>query len=312
MIKERHIDLHTHTTFSDGLLTPRELLMKARTYRLSAIAITDHDTISAYVPETFSLAKKLNVELIPGIEFSTRDAAGTKYHILGLLVDAANPELNMLTDSLRVRREAFMIAQSKKLQTLGYVCDIDSLRDVPGTVTKPHLARKILEDPRNKALLESMFGGIIPDEGRFIEETMIKGKSAYILQPDALRPEEAVKTIHNAGGLAILAHPSSHLMEGQTLAEIADVVQTYGLDGLEAIYVQYDRANQNKEVDYTDVLLQVAHDKNLATSGGSDFHGNGNTTSEQFVDLGFHNQRRKVSYSVLEALRFKKNENLSQ
>jgi predicted metal-dependent phosphoesterase TrpH len=303
MQKEGIIDLHTHTTHSDGELTPKELLTKANNYDLTAISITDHDTIAAYTPETFDIAEKLKVELVPGIEISTTDHEKRKYHILGLLIDIENPDLIDLTAKLKNKRTAYTEQLCDMLIENGWAIDRDNLLTDQRAVTKAHIARSLIAHPHNTKTLKDMFDGRLPREGELIEATMIRGKPYYIESPGEIGPQEAINTIHAASGLAILAHPGFSIMKGENFDNLSKKFVNLGIDGFEAINVQYDRSNNDREVDHIEQLTNFALQNRLVISGGSDFHIDNENTLGKFIDLGFKNDHRKVPYPVLENLR---------
>lgn len=304
MRTERYIDLHTHTTFSDGVLTPRALLAKARQYNLSAIAITDHDSVKAHNRETQQKAKREGVELISGVELSTKDTDEMSYHILGLLLRTSHPTLQSILDDLQTRRGEYARDVLEKLEALGYhvpqMIDTDTKEQ---TITKAYLAQTILHNRLNRTRLLKEFGQM-PTQGQFIEATMIRGKAAYVVQQHPLLPEQAVDIIHTAGGLALLAHPTFYLMKGESIDALCKKLQRWNVDGLEAINVQYERSNADCLVDRSDELIQVAKRNNLGISGGSDFHTDDTQEIGKFIDLGFANYpSRRVPYRILNGLR---------
>ncbi len=296
------IDLHTHTRRSDGFLTPEELLQKAASYGLRAISITDHDTLSAYSDPLFAYAQQLGIELIPGIEISTKDGAGNKYHILGLLIDLKNSPLQKLTNVLKERR----VAQTEKvvqlLEQLGWFIDRDQLLDGSEVVTKAHIARAVLKNSRNHTKLIAEFD-TVPSEGTFIESTLIKGKPAFVRADEELSPEEAVRAIHDASGVALLAHPSFNVMRGEEMEALIEKSRAWGIDGYEAINVQYDKSNGDVEVEHIETFKKQAEKYSLLISGGSDYHHNDEKELGRFIDLGFKDDERFVPYEVLETLK---------
>ncbi|MCX7928705.1 MAG: PHP domain-containing protein [Patescibacteria group bacterium] len=299
---KRFIDLHTHTIYSDGTFTPEQLLNKAKAYGLVAISITDHDTVKAYSPQLFNLADKLEIELVPGVEFSTRDEDSNKYHILGLLIDLNSADLNNLTNLLNEDRikEASLVCDL--LNSYGWEIDREMLFNEPGTITKAHISRAVLGCEKNRTRLIKEFGKV-PTEGSFCEAWLIKGKPAYVSGQRHLHPKQAIETIKNAKGLAILAHPSFNIMAGEDFNSLCNKFINWGIDGFEAINVQYDRSNGDVEVQHIDEFTKFAREKGLVISGGSDFHHDDESLMGKFIDLGFRNYSRKVPYSVLEELK---------
>lgn len=305
------IDLHTHTIYSDGFLTPQQLLKRAKNYGLAAIAIADHDTINAYIDKTFEIASKLGIELVPGIEFSTRDQNSNKYHILGLLIDLKNPDLLKLTKRLKEERIEEATKVSGILKKLGWKIDLEKLLNEPGTITKAHISRAVLKNKENFQKLKEFFKGKMPTEGEFTETFLIKGKPAYLKDDKPLSPQEAISVIHKAKGLAILAHPSFNIIKGESFSELCEKFVAMGIDGFEAINVQYDKSENDKEVEHIDQFIKFAKDNNLLISGGSDFHHDKQELIGKFIDLGFKNYPRKVPYSILEDLKKEKNKRYS-
>ena len=296
------IDLHTHTNCSDGLLSPFELLELAAKYKLEAIAITDHDNINAYSPELFQKAKEMKIELIPGIELSTR-GNGHKYHIVGLFLDLENIELKNLVKEIAEHRKNTSIQIMKLLHQNGWEVDIDEVIASCPVITKPHIARSVLNNPNNKAKLLEVFKKI-PDYGQFIEKLMRRGCPCYVHSDDVLRPEQAISAVHNAHGLAFLAHPSFNILLGEDPKTLADTFLNLGIDGFEVVSIEYNSEN-DEEVEHRDFFTKYAQEHNLLTSGGSDFHEQPKDPSKKFIDLGFHNHAWEVPYSFVEKMKEK-------
>lgn len=279
-----------------------ELLDMASAYGLSALAITDHDTVSAYTPAVTQHAKELGIELVPGIEFSTTDTDGNKYHVLGLLIDVENRELLKLTAQLKQRREKTTAAIAALLGMLGWILDADAVRGDSDVVTKAHIARAVLNDQRNAPQLLKAFGRV-PTEGEFIEATMSRGKPAFVKSADELSPQEAIRVIHASGGVTLLAHPSFYVMRGEALEPLCAKFVEWGIDGFEAINVQFDKSNGDREVEHIEAFAAAAQTYGLTISGGSDFHHDDETRMGKFIDLGFKNDHRSVPYEVLTRLK---------
>ena len=302
-MKNSYIDLHTHTLHSDGALTPQQLLQKAKEYGLVALAITDHDSIESYDQQTLALAKNLGIELVPGIEFSTRDNEGTKYHILGLFVDLRNPQLKALTKVLKTQRQQYSLKVCEVLNQNGWKIDTAKLLTHSGTVTKGHIAKTVLRNPENIAKLKRIFGGRLPSMGEFIEKVMIKGCSCFVKHDEILTPQEAIDIIHKAHGIAILAHPSFNIIKGESSQKLCSKFKKMGIDGFEAIYIEYDRSHNDAEIQHIKELTQYAREHDLTITGGSDYHCSDDQTVGKFIDLGFANHAIKVPYGILEDLK---------
>lgn len=295
------IDLHTHTNCSDGDLSPKELLDLAAQKGLVALAITDHDTVAAYSNDTYEHARALNVELVSGIELSTRGSDGGKYHVLGLLIDVGDAQLKFATNDIAAKRKETAGLICSKLNKTGWFVDQSGLLNKLTVVTKAHIAQSVLADPRNRVKLTSTFSGI-PSVGQFIERFMIKGKACFVEQPDSITPQRAIELIHMTKGVAILAHPTFNILKGEDPQSLCDKFVQMGIDGFESIYIQYDRSRGDEPHDNREFLEQYSRDHDLVISGGSDFH----TSTESMgkvIDLGFDNHEWSVPYSVLEQLK---------
>ncbi len=303
MVNMKYIDLHTHTTFSDGLFTPMDLLDKAKEYNLSVISITDHDTLGAYDKSVFDYAESLNIQLVPGIELSTQDSSGHKYHILGLLIDLENTHINNLIKDLKSKRISYAEKVCSLLKNDGWSVDSNKLiKNSKEIITKAHISRSILLDVHNHKKLINIFG-IIPSEGKFTEKFLIKGGEYYISNPDKLDVKKAIDIIHQAGGLAILAHPAFNVMQGEDLVEMCDNFKDIGIDGFEAINIQFNKSKHDERVDLVDSFSNYAKKNGLAITGGSDFHHQSRDLMGNFIDLGFNGDKYKVDELILKNLK---------
>jgi 3',5'-nucleoside bisphosphate phosphatase len=240
------VDLHIHTTASDGQLSPTEIVRRALALGLRTIAITDHDTVDG-VAEAIEAARGQDIEVVPGVEFST-DIPRAEVHVLGFFVDYEDGELrNKLTE---MRESRFNRARTmvKRLERLGLPLEWDRIHSIAGEAClgRPHIAR---------ALMES---GYVASVNEAFDRYIGRDRPAYV-ERFKLSPGEAVKLIRNARGLPVLAHPID-----QT-GLVPELVRE-GLLGIEVYYANYTR-------DEVLVLLEVAHRYGLVTTGGSDFHG---------------------------------------
>lgn len=302
MQEEKIIDLHAHTVHSDGLFTPEDLLLKARAYGLAALSIADHDTIEAYTKETVTLATQLDVELVPGVEISTQGEKGERYHILGLLIDLTSSGLIGLTREIGEARKIDAQSICKLLRKKGWSVETSTVLN-HASPTKAHIARTVLKDTRNADHLLRMFGDRIPTEGEFTEAMLIRGKPFYVTGRKKPNPRETIQIVHDADGLAILAHPSFNILMGEDPSNLCNKFLSLGIDGFEAINVQFDRSHGDAEVEHIELFTEFAFAHGMVISGGSDFHHDNAPLIGRFIDLGFHNDRRKVPYSVLENLK---------
>lgn len=264
---EKIIDLHIHTTCSDGELTPREVIDMAVKNKVSIISITDHDTIGAYEEELFDYAKDNNIKIIPGVEISTKnDKCGI--HVLGYNIDLNNEEFKNKLEKLRNSRHEYLYQVADKIQELGYNIDIMELDKIEA-VTKAHIALNVISNDKNKDILMKQFGHI-PNKGEFIETIMNEGCPAYV-KKNTITPREAVELIENASGIAVLAHPVAYKYEDDlTDEDIINLVRDMRVGMIEANYVYVDK--NNKKINECDYWRDFAYRNSLKTTIGSDFH----------------------------------------
>jgi predicted metal-dependent phosphoesterase TrpH len=250
------IDLHTHTTCSDGTDTPFALVKKALSAGITTLAITDHDTTSGW-QEAIS-AIQPQIQLVLGAEISCLTSDGISVHMLGLLFDGANAEIQqMLADSRDTR-----IPRMKKMIELMSSDGIDiTLDDVyratpeGATVGRPHLADALVAK------------GIVSHRDEAFNN-LLNNESKYYVTHMAPTPVEAIKTIRNAGGVAVIAHPFAS-RRGQTInAETFSDLVGAGLNGIE---VQH----RDQSVEEQATLTTIARELNLVITGASDYHGTG-------------------------------------
>ena len=280
-MNDRTLDLHAHTTASDGDQSPTQLVQRAREIGLTALAVTDHDT-TAGLPEALEAGRRFGVEIVPGIELSAEIEVG-QCHILGLLIDSASAVLN---DRLREvienrdRRNARIV---EKMRTeLHFDITLDEVEAESGgqVVARPHFAKVLLR----KGYATSM--------QQAFDEFLGKGAKAYV-ERDRLTPEECIALIHGAGGAAVLAHPNNLKRdEAGTEAEILRL-KALGLDGIEA---RYNRHTPDETARY----LALASRHGLLTSGGSDFHG---PTVKPTVSLGHVEGDQPAPLELLDRLK---------
>ncbi len=283
--QKNKIDLHIHSNYSDGTLSPHEIIDFAVGHEITTISITDHDSTNAYSKETISYAKAKNVNLIVGVEISTKLTTG--FHVLGYNFDLNNAVLQTTLQRLRNARIDYLYAVCKKLNELGYVINPNDLKDIP-SVTKAHIATNIVTNSANQNLLQQIFGHI-PNKGEFIETIMNEGCPAYV-EKFSITPNEASNIIHEAGGKVVLAHPVCYGHEDgvsrETIKSIATQMQA---DGIEAYYLYVNYKNQL--IDETAEWNQVAKDLNVFTTIGSDFH----SPDPLRPMIGFTNTNFKIS-----------------
>ena len=247
------LDLHLHTTHSDGSLSPAEVLALAQKAGVTALAITDHDIITG-IPEALATGQQLGIEVIPGIEISSRYGE-TELHVLGYFLDWQDAQLEQRLATLRDGRHRRNPQIVERLQALGIEIRYDEVRALAGTdaVGRPHIARVLMEKKVVTSAKEAF--------DRFLAE----GKQAYVAR-DLPEPADAINWIKSAHGLAVLAHPTWVRASGDKLLELVRQLKSNGLDGIEVHYSTHSR-RQTRE------YLSLAKQLGLLVTGGSDFHG---------------------------------------
>lgn len=261
------IDLHIHTTISDGSLNPKEVIDEASKNGVSTIAIADHDTIEAYTDELFEYASSKNIKIINAVEISTKNyKAGI--HILGYNFDLKDTKFRERLHKIRNSRHDYLHKVAEKLNKLGYFLNVEELDKIEA-VTKAHIALDIINNEKNKEKLLSDYGHI-PNKGEFIETIMNENCPAYV-KKESITPAEAAEMIREAKGKVVLAHPVAYVHEDNfTEEDILDIIKAMKPDGLEANYLYVD-CNNNK-IDEIEKWNNFAKQHNLFVTVGSDFH----------------------------------------
>jgi predicted metal-dependent phosphoesterase TrpH len=279
----RRIDLHIHTTMSDGVLTPKEVIEEAYKNGVSVIAIADHDTIEAYNEELFSYAETKKIKVINAVEISTKaNKAGV--HVLGYNFDLNDKQMKERLYKIRNARHDYLHNVAKKLNELGYFLNIEEL-DKIDAVTKAHIALDIINCEKNKEILLRNFDHI-PSKGEFIETIMNENCPAYV-KKETVAPKEAAEIIRAAHGKVVLAHPVAYVHEDNlTNTDILNIINDMKPDGLEANYLYIDR-NDNK-INEIEKWNKFAKENNLFVTVGSDFHNKDGLRPEiGFVNTSF-------------------------
>lgn len=280
------IDLHIHTNISDGELSPKEIIDEAVNNKASIISITDHDTIDAYTDDLIKYANNNKIDLIPGVEISTK-SHGVGIHILGYNIDIHSNILKKQLEDLRNIRHEYLYNVGKKLKELGYEIDIEEL-DKIDAVTKAHISLQIINNLNNKEKLLKEFGHI-PNKGEFIENIMNENCPAYV-KKRSITPLEAANIIRKAGGKVVLAHPVAYEhQDNLTDLDIQEIIEEIIPDGIEANYIFYDR-DENR-YNESEKWKKVAKKNNLFTTIGSDFH----TKSSKHALIGLINENIHIS-----------------
>ena len=279
------IDLHTHSTASDGTLRPGELFMLAREIKLAAVALTDHDTVSGLDEFLASAVDHPECEAIPGVEVACTFLS-REIHIVGLFINPASPELSGFLENARqerLRRNRDLLV---KLALLGYKLDPEMA--VFGGRPLENLGR-----PHFAAALIEHYNFSHPRE--VFDKLLGRSRPAYIPRklPD---PRDAIKAIHDSGGIAVWAHPvRREANERAWLTRGARKLAAMGLDGIEGYYSMFSSTE-------TAMVTETAERYGLALSGGSDFHG----ANSPDVILGFGAGGLRIPVKLLDDLKAKR------
>jgi predicted metal-dependent phosphoesterase TrpH len=261
------VDLHTHSTFSDGSLTPAGLAALAKGAGVSSLALTDHDTTDG-VPEFLSACGREGIDGIAGVEVSAEVPSGTM-HVLAYGFDLRNVPLQDALTRIRAGRADRNKVILDRLNSLGYALGWDEVSSLAGDemVGRPHFAQALV----NRRYMRSRQDAF--------DRLLAKGKPAYVGR-DRLTPEECIAAIRGAGGVAVLAHPFTLGMGPRDLSEQVRRLAAQGLGGVEAYYSEHTPAMQEQ-------YRAMAESFGLVVTGGSDFHGEGNPAIR--IGRGFGN-----------------------
>ena len=275
----RYVDLHVHSTASDGTFSPEALVDYALQKQLAAFALTDHDTIDGLAP-AIAYARNTDVEVIPGIELST-EYNGRDIHIVGLFIDYENPVfLEHLAEfcASRDRRNEKMAA---RLTEAGCPITMEELTEAfpDAVITRAHFARLMMQKGYIQQIKEA-FEKYIGDNG------------PCFVPREKVTPWDGVRLIREAGGLAVLAHPVLYHMNEHALHKLLFPLKDAGLTAIEGLYATYNHADEA-------MVRRLASRHSLLLSGGSDFHGD--NKPGQDMGTGFGNLR--VPETILDDLR---------
>jgi hypothetical protein len=254
-------DLHIHSTASDGKLSPQAILDQAAATGLSTIALTDHDTVDGLLALR-KLPANQAVTLIPGIEFST-DLPANEVHILGYYIDITHPELTSQLQLLADDRLARANRMVNKLNDLGYYISYDQVLEIAGdaaSIGRPHVAAALLE------------AGYFDSMQDVFSKLLAKNSPAYVPHYK-LTPQKTIELIKSAGGIPVLAHPG--LVESDQI--VIDII-SLGIQGIEVYHPKHSS-------DQTAKYLQLATERHLIVTGGSDFHGLSGRFPEQLGEF---------------------------
>ena len=275
------IDLHTHSTFSDGTFTPLQLVKYAEEKGLKAFAITDHDTTEG-IKEAKSI--ETNLEVISGVEISTRYDK-KEIHIVGLYVNENDADLNKQLKYYREKRVTRNFEILEKLNSLGVDITIDDVKEscTGDVISRAHIA---------KALVSKGFVGSYTEA---FDRYLGDNKCAYVPR-ETLNYEESMELITKAGGVPVLAHPLLYKMSDTNLENMMVKLRQKGLKAVEVYYSTHSNSD-------TQHVMAMANRVGLIYSGGSDFHG----ATKPKIDMGTGMGKLAVPYEILEKIRGERN-----
>jgi predicted metal-dependent phosphoesterase TrpH len=275
---EAFIDLHTHSLASDGTDSPADLVRKAAALGLSALALTDHDTLSG-LAQAAAEAEKAGAEFVPGVEIAVQYGTG-ELHLLGLFVNPDSHALGSALAKIRAGRENRNLAILDKLKTLGLPVAMDEVRAQAGgqTVGRPHIALAMIRR------------GYVKSRSEAFERYLGAGRAAYVPR-ELPAPAAGIELIRKEGAIAVLAHP--FLSPAMSAPGLDELLSRLRLSGLQALEAWHNAHNPEK----TRICRDLARKHGLLVSGGSDYHG----LNKKNVLLGGGGER--VPYAVLEALK---------
>ena len=274
-----YIDLHNHTTASDGTDTPSGAVEKAAALGLRAVGITDHDTVAG-LPEALVAGERLGVEVVPGIEVSS-DYRDNNIHILGYFIDPDSSALDEVLDWVRLEREERNEKITEMFTADGFDMTMEELEEeYPDAVLgRPHMAEHLMRRGYTSSVKEGF--------DRYLGE----GKP-YYLPKRLISIRRAVELVGKAGGVPVLAHPLQYGYPKNEVVELIEYVQRLGVRALECYYSEHSPAEQAW-------LLSLAEHYGLGVSGGSDCHG----TRKPQISMGTGKGDLRIPYSVLEELK---------
>jgi predicted metal-dependent phosphoesterase TrpH len=268
------VDLHLHSTASDGVYSPAEVVQIALTNQLEVIALTDHDTVSGIRPAQ-AVAATTGLQVLAGVELSSEDEH-TDRHILGYLINVDHAPLQALLSELRDSRTNRAARMVQKLADLGIPISMERVMALAddGTVGRPHVARALVE------------GGYVSSIQEAFDQYLANGGPAYVPHY-RLEPQRAISMIHAAGGVAVLAHPGHY----DDYRVVIGALVPLGLDGIEVYYPDHTPA-------VVEDLTVLARQYKLVTTAGSDFHRRDGDGSARIGSV-----RPPANANIVEALR---------
>ena len=266
-------DLQSHSLHSDGEFDPTTVVRAAAAAGVELLALTDHDSVAG-VEEALAAGSQAGVEVIPATELSSVDETYEELHILGYLIDHRDAALGAILEDLRADRERRVLAMADRLREVGFELDDSELqrRSAAGDpLGRPHLAHAILDHPANA---ERLAAEGIEGLRELFPAYLVPGVPTYVART---RPTvaEAIELLHDAGGVAVWAHPFWDVQDPATVRAMLTRFAGLGIDGVEAFYPSYTQAQ-------VELLCEIADELDLLTTGSSDYHGASHKTFAGF------------------------------
>jgi len=273
-------DLQSHSTHSDGALEPAEVVRLAGEAGVELLALSDHDTVTG-VSEALAAGERHGVRVVPAVEISAVDdgasgaGAARELHILGYRIDHTGELLSERLTEFLSDREQRTMRMAGALEELGLELDqriIAERRAAGKPIGRPHLAEAVLASPANAARLKEEG---IDDIGSLIRGYLIEGRPAFRLRQTPT-VAEAIEAIHDAGGVAVWAHPFWDVSDPAEALATIDRFRALGMDGVEAFYITHTR-------EQTELLAERCAALDLLSTGSADFHGPENRQFSRFL-----------------------------
>jgi len=270
-------DLQSHSTNSDGVLPAGEVVARAAAAGVELLALSDHDTVAG-VSEAIAAGEKLGLRVVPAVEISAVDEGSLlprELHILGYGIDHTGPVMTARLEAFLADREQRTLRMRDALREVGFELDeaeIEQRIAAGKPIGRPHLAGAVLRAPANAARLAEEG---IDEIGALIRGYLIEGRPAFRLRQTPT-VAEAIQAIHEAGGVAIWAHPFWDIEDPTEVLSTIDRFRKLGIDGVEAFYITHDRAQ-------TELLAARTAELGMLSTGSADFHGPDNQLFHSFL-----------------------------
>jgi predicted metal-dependent phosphoesterase TrpH len=274
-------DLQSHSTHSDGALPAAEVVARAAAAGVELLALSDHDTVAG-VPEALAAAEAHGIRLSPAAELSSVHGAHEDLHILGYGIDPSDPGLQAALEDFRADRGRRIHAMADRLRELGFALDDEAFAGRE-SVGRPHLADAVLANPANA---ERLAREGIKGKKELFPPYLVPGAAAYVARS---RPtvEEAIDVIHQAGGVAVWAHPFWDVSDPEEVLRTVRKFAAAGLDGVECFYPEHSR-------EQAILLADECEARGLLSTGSSDFHGPDHEHFDRFLAFDLYGRAARL------------------